>query len=103
MPARFTLDDAEEINREHPETFFLPEAKERKTLTIGDLVKLIFRIDLGESVEVERMWVRVTGIEGKSYTGVLDNDAYCSQDVHAGMPVSFRPKHVIQIWRDQQR
>lgn len=100
MPVRFTLDDAVARHHEHPDTFEIPDAQVRENLSIGDIAKLIFRIEVDGCEQVERMWVKVTGIEGKSYSGILDNDATCSPDVHSGLAVRFRAEHVIQVWRE---
>jgi hypothetical protein len=99
----WTLDDGEEVHRESPTTFYLPPAEIRESLQPGQLVKLIFRISLvdedqSESVQVERMWVIVENnlLDG-TYSGILDNDPYCTRDIQAGMKVIFNPKHVIQV------
>lgn len=98
------LDDGEARHRESPETFYIPPADIRHSLSINQTVKLIFRISLSEgdgtrTEEVERMWVLVEQplVEGK-YLGVLDNDPYCTDGIRAGMKVVFEPRHVIQIY-----
>ena len=73
-------------------------------LARGDIVKLVFRMELRDpatdeaSVEVERMWVIVDGFEGSIYRGVLDNDPYCTRDLVSGAIIVFEPRHVIQIY-----
>jgi len=99
------LDDAEPIAAEHPDTFYMPSLEERNALKPGQLVKLIFRIltvdEAGEEkLCVERMWVVVTGREGKFYTGKLDNQPYCTHDMNPGMPLYFEARHVINIDED---
>ncbi|MEC3768230.1 MULTISPECIES: DUF2314 domain-containing protein [Cupriavidus] len=99
------LDDAEPIAAAHPDTFWLPPRAERDALAAGQQVKLIFRIlvaDEGgnEEVHVERMWVNVTGREGALYTGELDNQPYCTDEMNPGMPLCFEARHVIHIYRE---
>jgi hypothetical protein len=100
----WTLDDGEEIQREAPATFSMPPRDLRESLRAGDIVKLIFRIELRdrgtgeEYVEVERMWVSVTDRTGAGYRGELDNDPYCTTDLRSGERVLFEPRHVIQIY-----
>jgi uncharacterized protein YegJ (DUF2314 family) len=98
---RYTLDDGEEIHRDAPETFWIPEAAERNALRPGQIVKLIFRIELGDEVHVERMWVQVKGRDAQGYLGGLDNDPYCTTELRSGEAVHFEPRHVIQIYKER--
>ncbi len=99
------LDDAEPIAAAHPGTFWMPPRAERDALAAGQQVKLIFRIlvadeEGNEEVHVERMWVNVTGREGALYTGELDNQPYCTDEMNPGMPLCFEARHVINIYRE---
>ncbi|MGP9666400.1 toll/interleukin-1 receptor domain-containing protein [Halomonas sp. AOP22-C1-8] len=91
-----------------PETFYMPEEKERQTLNEGDIVKLIFIIKVSEDPEDpdddgtfgERMWVIVTGRNGPYYTGVLNNVPVTSdeqENLFLEDEVIFLPEHVIDI------
>jgi uncharacterized protein YegJ (DUF2314 family) len=95
---KYTLDDGEAVHREASSTFWIPDAIERQSLCIGQIVKLIFRIDLGHEVKVERMWVQVTARSASGYIGELDNDPYCTTEIRAGEIVLFEPRHVIDIY-----
>jgi hypothetical protein len=98
------LDDGEALHREAPSTFAIPSQEQRQSLAHGDVVKLIFRLLLRdaatgeERVEVERMWVIVQGQAGSLYSGVLDNDPYCTGALKSGATVRFEPRHVIQVY-----
>lgn len=70
-------------------------------------MKLIFRITTTDEKEreeqhVERMWVVVTGREGGLYSGDLDNQPYCTEEMEPGMPLWFEPRHVINIHSDEE-
>lgn len=98
------LDDGEQINRQHPDTFWIPDHEERSHLQPERIVKLIFRIrtldDAGvEEINVERMWVTVKGCIDGLYRGVLENDPCCTDDMQAGREVWFQPRHVIDIYK----
>ncbi len=99
MPATYTLDNAVETHREFPTTFFIPSQEDREHLREGDFAKLIFRIDVDDEIHVERMWVIVSKVRPESYTGVLDNDPYCTEEIRSGIQVEFLADHVIQIDR----
>ncbi len=99
------LEDGEQLHREAPDTFWLPELKDRESLQPGDLVKLIFRISVDnedEPVAVERMWVIVRERVADQYLGILDNDPYAideNEELWSGVELPFSPRHVIDIDR----
>ncbi|WP_449288376.1 toll/interleukin-1 receptor domain-containing protein [Marinobacter salarius] len=91
-----------------PDTFYMPEEKERQTLNEGDIVKLIFIINVPVDPEDpdddgtfnERMWVIVTGRSGPYYTGELNNVSVTAEDqenLSVEDEVIFLPEHVIDI------
>jgi len=90
----------------NPDTFEIPDEAQRRNLVGGDIVKLIFEIevrdaDLGPASE--RMWVLVHDRAGPYYVGELNNHPASSdeQDVlRAGDRVVFLPEHVISIIDD---
>ncbi len=96
----YELDSGVEIQKESPDTFYLPSEESRTNLKPGDLVKLIFRMEKlsdPESLSVERMWVMVKEKNKDCYLGVLDNDPFGEVHLQCGQPVCFGPEHVIQI------
>ena len=99
---RYTLDDGEEIHREAPDTFWIPDPAERASLRPGQIVKLIFRVELEDEVHVERMWVKVKEQTPSGYIGELDNDPYCTTELCAGAVVFFEPRHVIDIYKERR-
>ncbi|HET7626114.1 MAG TPA: DUF2314 domain-containing protein [Verrucomicrobiae bacterium] len=100
MPVSYTLDDGAGTHREFPTTFEIPSQERRESLKVGDIAKLIFRIEVDDEVHVERMWVQVVEVEPEFYVGVLDNDATSTDEIQAGMRVEFHSDHIIQIWQD---
>ncbi|UVC08741.1 DUF2314 domain-containing protein [Rhizobium sp. TH2] len=97
------LDDGEEINREYPDTFWIPDRKDREGLQPGDFAKLIFRISVEndeEPVVVERMWVVVSKRLPGGYLGILDNDPDSiaeNDSLWSGVEIPFQAHHVINI------
>jgi hypothetical protein len=97
------LEDGEVLHSEAPETFWIPDLAQRKSLQPGDLAKLVFRISVdneGEPEAVERMWVLVRGRVGEQYFGVLDNDPYAieeNDEFWSGIELPFTARHVIDI------
>ena len=101
----YTLADGEAQHSETPDTFWIPSREKRESLKKDDLVKLVFEISDGSQTQGERMWVIVTGGDRSGYTGILDNDPYSTDQIKAGLEVTFKPKHVIDIYeldRDEQ-
>lgn len=95
MPETWWLDDAERLNEESPDSFFIPPREKRHSLQVGDSVKLVFR--LSPSVEgpgAERMWVEVTSVEDAGYRGLLLNAPAHIRSLAPGDAVTFGPQHV---------
>ncbi|MDG0797957.1 DUF2314 domain-containing protein [Pectobacterium punjabense] len=98
---RYELDDGEAINREYPDSFWIPAKAMRESLEPGDFVKLIFRMEEtagSDDLSVERMWVNVTKKHPAFYEGVLDNEPTGSDCVQCGQTVTFHACHVIGIY-----
>jgi predicted small lipoprotein YifL len=98
-PVTYQLADGEERHQEAPETFEIPAADDRASVAAGDSVKLIFEITDGSRTQVERMWVKVTGIKEGVFEGLLNNDPYCTDELKSGEPLTFEARHIIQIER----
>ncbi|ROZ78874.1 toll/interleukin-1 receptor domain-containing protein [Ramlibacter sp. WS9] len=89
-----------------PETFEIPDEKERRGLVEGDVVKLQFEIQLtyGDGAREtlgERMWVIVRERSGPYYIGELNSAPASSieqKHLRTGDRVVFLPEHVIQIY-----
>ncbi len=94
----YILDDAEEVNKQYPDTFWIPSRNIRENLKEGQLIKLLFRFSNGSEDQVERMWVSITKKFDHGYEGLLDNDPYCTKKITAGWKVNFQAKHVIEVY-----
>jgi hypothetical protein len=89
-----------------PETFEIPDEKERRGLVEGDIVKLQFEMQLTEGDEAgstfcERMWVIVHGRSGPYFIGELNSIPACGgeqEHLQTGDRVVFLPEHVISIY-----
>lgn len=95
----WSLSDAQQLAESNPYTFHKPSDEAVYLLKPGDQVKLIFEFDSDdpEAPGAERMWVDVTEITGQHFGGTLDNDPVHIQDLLCGDPISFSPKHIIQV------
>jgi hypothetical protein len=97
------LEDGEELHREAPMTFLIPDLKVRQILQPGDFAKLIFKIALEEGDEpeaFERRWVVVRERTPWGYLGVLDNQPSAIAENDAlwiGSELPFEPRHIIAV------
>ncbi|MBO1270187.1 DUF2314 domain-containing protein [Shewanella sp. 4t3-1-2LB] len=103
MSATFELADAYSRAKENPDTFELPADEKVRTLEPGSLVKLVFLISYENSreewvTEGERMWVEVSENKYPNFTGVLDNDPYCTNEIKSGIVILFTAANVIAIY-----
>lgn len=78
--------------------FHLPTRDELLQLTIGDLVKVMFRHPVSG---VERMWVIISKQQDISqWTGILDNNPFeeeMAKVLKAGDEVLFHPLDIVAI------
>lgn len=92
-------------NEEHPETFWIPDEAVRRSLEVGDFVKVMFEYLHPEEYDEEnfageRMWIEVTDSIGPYYIGRLRNGPVCTSDWHNlqfDSEVTFLPEHVIDV------
>ena len=83
-PPLYTLEDAVELHRQHPETFALYPEEDRESLRVGDVAQLAFS---APGFKTERMWVLVIGRFRNKYVGTLNN-----APVQPSFPLSFGDK-----------
>lgn len=110
MEDYWELQNAEESHKRNPDSFWLPDLDDRKSLKRGDAAKLIFNIkgidENGDSViEVERIFVIVSERVGDQYIGILDAQPLCIDKNQEGgylcfgAEIPFSSEHVIVIDR----
>ena len=75
------------------DSLWIPELAERKSVPIGESVKLIFT----DTHSTERMWVQVVAHwPGGGYEGVLKNTPI-RLPLEAGRPISFEARNIVEI------
>ena len=98
------LEDARELAEAAPYTFYVPSPEVIAMLQPGDEVKLVFRVDEDDDgtdeVVTERMWVRITDVDGDEFRGVLDNQPVAIADLQAGDEIDFASYHIIDTQLD---
>ncbi|MFM0131755.1 TIR domain-containing protein [Paraburkholderia sediminicola] len=92
-----------------PDSFEIPNERERRSMKSGDIVKLMFEIAVNDPEEAapshERMWVTVEGQAGPYFVGTLNSYPACSHVTDAlltGDRVVFLPEHIIDVWDDSR-
>lgn len=91
---RWSLGDGVMMNNQHPDSFHIPNSAEKSSVKIGDHVKISFITRVGEG---ERIWVRVTKISPRGFTGRIDNDPIVVPGLRYGKKIRFRSEHIIDI------
>ena len=89
--------DAQQMHKEHPDTFDVPSQDELDNLKIDDSVKVCAN-------HAERFWVTITEINGEKITGLIDNDLLYTnthglkfQDI-----ITFFKCHIYDIWQKKE-
>lgn len=87
------LINAELRNKEHPNTFTIPDAFDREHLHPGDYAK----IGIEGEPSGERFWVEVThSLHANLYRGKLVNDLL-TVPLDVGHEIIFGPEHVFDL------
>ena len=94
----YYLIDAVEHQKRFSCTFELPPEHYRKTISPGELVKLMFIFPIGDDAKVERMWVRVISVTEGGYEGQLENEPDNKGFISKGDTMMFEAKHIINIY-----
>jgi uncharacterized protein YegJ (DUF2314 family) len=90
------LESGVELHAEAPDTFAIPDEAIRSGLVPGCDAKLIFTLRGVREMQVEQMWVRVTGYTDTGYVGTLNNEPELEgAPISLGERVEFEPGHVI--------
>lgn len=98
MPRHYLLVDGDAMAKAHPDTFIMPPLKRRKSLQVGDNVKLGFRPAGGpRAVADERLWVTIEKVDAYSgFKGRINNDPVVVK-ARRGEAVTFERKHILCI------
>jgi hypothetical protein len=97
QPACYEIDDPRINAARAPYTYFLPSPERVALLLPGDLAKLVIRpVPGGRKYDAERMWIKITKIEGENLFGLLDNQPFDIPSLDPGAPVAFKAWHVIE-------
>lgn len=86
------LTDAQEMHKQHPETFEAPDLNELKKVKPGTHIKICVS-------DEERFWVIVIRNFDNLFHGVVDNDLICSDvhGIHFNDVVEFSHKFVYSV------
>lgn len=102
---RYSIEDPRIIAKEAPYTFYIPSAKRLSLVQPADGVKLIFRsVPPSDLWNAERMWVRVTDVDGENITGELDSKPKDLPQLKIGDVIQFKSWQIIDIaWSDPSK
>jgi hypothetical protein len=96
---RWHLASGVKRNREHPQTYWIPDEDAKQAIQPGVFVKLMFDTsDLwGRRNWGEGMWVEVVAIRKRHIVGVLRNQPIGIPRLDFGDQVKFKRDHIIDI------
>lgn len=85
--------NAQQMHRDHPESFYVPSDAELASIAPGDSVKVC--------TGLERFRVTVTKATKTRLTGTVDNDLVCTDEhgLFYGDTLSFARENVYDIWK----
>jgi hypothetical protein len=96
---RWHLGSGVKRNRQHPETFEIPDDEDKQAIEPGVLVKLMFEMRNSKTwfLGGERMWVEVVAVKRRRIVGRLINEPLGIPRLDPGDKVRFRRDHIIDI------
>jgi hypothetical protein len=96
---RWHLGSGVKRNRQHPETFEIPDDEDKQAIEPGVLVKLMFEMRNSKTwfLGGERMWVEVVAVKRRRIVGRLINEPLGIPRLYPGDKVRFRRDHIIDI------
>jgi hypothetical protein len=100
MKKHITFTDGEERNRQHPDTFPIPTTAQKQALQIGESVQIgVEGLQHSRPIAGERFWVRLTSVEGDTYSGTVRNDLAFSEEhgVKHGDLLTFEARHILDV------
>lgn len=86
---RIKLVNAEEIHKQYPKSFEIPDKEDLDDLKIGDSVKV-------NKEPGERFWVEIVDIKPDYYLGEVDNEIITG-DIEYGDIIKFQRKNIYSI------
>ena len=90
--AKHKFVDAQQKNKEHPDTFEVPDRSELDSIKKGSIVKV--------ARNNERFWTSVVSVDGDKITATVDNDLICEQPFNYGDIIKFEKRHIHCVWSD---
>src|SRR5206468_671575 len=97
----WALESAEERQKRYPDTFVMPDRRQRENLLPGAAAQLLFDIETRESGRVidrgvDRMWVIVKRRVADRYLGVVVSDPGIADNLRLrpGSEILFGPEHI---------
>ena len=82
--------DAQEMHKQHPDTFEVPFKSELDAIKEGSTVKVCN----GK----ERFWTQVTDVDGDKLTATVDNNLIDSDGINLGDTIHFEKKNVYCVY-----
>lgn len=95
----YTLENVVKRNQADPRHFLIPRSDELTHLTVGDMVRLIFRLNqpLENGCNAERMWVEISAITDGHYKGILTNQPQFITTINIMDELTFSEEHIATI------
>lgn len=93
MDLTHCLIDAQQMHKEHPESFSAPSDAELDNIKLGDIVKVCD--------SKERFWTKVQSVNNDKITATIDNDLLGMSDKHNcnyGDSIVFEKRHIYAIY-----
>lgn len=88
MKKKIHFENAQELHKQHPDTFYAPDVQSLEKIEAGDVVKVC--------ASNERFWAEVIAVSASAITARVANHLFIA-DLKYGDIIKFQPAHVYDI------